>query len=199
MTFALTCSRGLAVALATVAISTMTAAAPTNAAPGPQYLPLTNPAFNQADLGPTARYVNVAVGNSFITGWTVTTGTVDLESAAWAKTGSPSQAVTLNGSSQGGISQALPTTPGRRTTVTFRFGTETWDGCEINKDLRFTVSGTGADSEKVLNPGRPDKSNPHWKTGTYTFTAEDRISHLRFDSLVEGHCGAVITDVTAAG
>lgn len=185
---------GLIAATAAASALVAIAAAPAQAAPAHQYLPLTNPAFNQPQLA--SGYQGVGAGGATIPGWTVT-GTVDVESAAWAKTGSESQAVSLNGSSMGGVSQAIPTTPGRAVTVTFRYGTETWDGCDTTKNLRFSVSGTGPDSERLINAGLPDKANPHWRTATYTFTADSRVSHLHFDSVVEGHCGAVITDVTA--
>ncbi|MEU2543875.1 DUF642 domain-containing protein [Streptomyces roseolus] len=185
--------RGL-IAVAAASAFTATAAVPAHAAPDHQYLPLTNPSFNQPQLA--SGYQGVGAGNSTIPGWTVT-GTVDVESAEWAKTGSASQAVSLNGSSMGGISQALPTTPGRTVSVTFRYGTETWTGCDTTKSLRFTVSGAGPDSDRLINAGTPDKANPNWRTATYTFTAQSRISHLRFDSVIDGHCGAVITDVTA--
>ncbi|MEV4946363.1 DUF642 domain-containing protein [Streptomyces sp. NPDC053755] len=172
----------------------LTAAVPAHAEPAERFLPVTNPSFTQPQLG--SGYQNVSTGFNTIPGWTVTSGSVDVESAEWAKTGSPSQAVSLNGTGIGGISQAVPTTPGRVVTVTFRYGTETWSGCEKSRNLRFAVSGAGPDSERLFNAGAPDGVRADWRTATYAFTARSRVSHLRFDSVTEGHCGAVITDVT---
>ncbi|MFE9687037.1 DUF642 domain-containing protein [Streptomyces sp. NPDC006285] len=186
-----------AVLAVVVASAALAAAVPAQAAPdGPgEWLPLTNPSFNQPYLG-TNNYQNVGAGSSAIPGRAVVRGDVDVESAKWAKTGSLSQAVSLNGNGQGAIVQAVPTTPGRRVEVTFRPGTETYSKCDTNLPLRLAVTANG-DSEVIFNPGRPDHDQPHWRLATYTFTASDRITHLGFESLVQGPCGAVLTDVTA--
>lgn len=192
-------SRLLLALTITAAATAVAAAVPAQAAhaAAAQLLPLTNPTFDQPYEGTDPRYlpVGVSINGAPIPGWTVTRGNVDIESAKWAKTGSLSQAMSLNGGEQGAIATTIPTSPHHRIDVTFRLGTETWDGCDMSLPERMAVTANSED-EVIFNAGKPDHVEPHWKMATYSFVAADRITHLAFESLVQGPCGAVLSDMT---
>ncbi|MFD7863293.1 DUF642 domain-containing protein [Streptomyces sp. NPDC059783] len=187
-------ARRLALALSAVAFGLL-AATPANGAAAVTDIEIENPSFKQPFL-PGSQWRDVDAGSTFIKGWDVTKGDANLESAEWAQTGSSSQAVSLNGDGKGEIRQEVRTVPGRIVHLSFRLGTEMYSECDTTLDNTFTFTPTGS-KPLLMNAGRPDHKNPQWQDVNVTFLATAKRTDLTFTSLVNGRCGAVITDLEA--
>lgn len=172
---------------------------------------ITNGSFTEPNVGDGAEsYRFFGKGSTGITGWTVYEDSVDVYGWNFADVHSGAQALTLNGTAPGGVEQSVQTKAGRRYQVTFSARQDTWNGCQTNINYtkakqQFRVghvdnAGTSYSKYNLGSPSAPqDATDSEWTDFTYTFTASERITYVRFESQTGGPgwaCGPMITDIT---
>ncbi|MEO1528811.1 MAG: LamG-like jellyroll fold domain-containing protein, partial [Planctomycetota bacterium] len=141
-------------------------------------------------------YVNVGNGQTIggtSGSWTVVEGNVDLE-GGWADSPLGGTALGLDGSVPGAIQQTLTTEAGRQYQVIFAL-TGNFQGGNTHDSLRVSAAGESADFDVTMPTGWTT-SNLLWEHRSFTFTATDAPTDLRFASLSpSGGLGPVIGDV----
>lgn len=170
-------------AVATVAL------APSSNAYDPSRNILAN--WNFADPPLSSGSLTVTAGSSVITGWDVTSGDVDLVASSEVSNGGtlngvPNQAVDLNGSGPGAISQTFPTTPGYTYTGDYFFFSAANPTVPVVKTATLTVGGTSTAISY-------DSSTPNgWQQKSFSFKATGSMSTIAFASTTPGADGPLI-------
>jgi choice-of-anchor C domain-containing protein len=146
-----------------------------------------NGGFEQPPIG--GGYQPVSAGDPFITGWTVTSGQVDLVHVGFGAffANSGSQGIDMAGSpGPGSIAQDLPTIPGEPYLLSFYTSsnggphagavTLAWDGDAVDT-ISTTAYGT-------------------WVRHDYMLVASDASTTLEFIGNIPGSFGAMLDDVS---
>ena len=197
---------GAALATATLAL----AASPAMAATGT----FTNGNFTQGSytfnsMGFVTLYPG---GTSYLDGWTVTSGSVDLIGSYWTQpstdtSGNPYSGYSLdmngtpNGTTDtytpGTISQTFTTVANATYTVQFLLAGNPECG-PSTKTLSVSATGTASQSDSFTNSGSTTLSSMGWETEGYTFVAYSGTTTLTFaaDAGNTSNCGAALADVS---
>lgn len=146
-------------------------------------------------------FTTVSTGGSNITGWNVTSGSVDYIGTYW-QAAEGSRSIDMSGNSLGRISQSFATIPGFLYEVSFAYSA---NPDSPNGGLRKTdVNIRETDTSSLLASTQVTwdvptegntRSNMKWKTASFTFTAVDNQSTIQFDSLATNSFGIAIDDV----
>lgn len=138
-------------------------------------------------------YADISAGATCITGWTVTSGTIDLVSTFWnAEDGSFS--LDLSGVNDGSIAQTFATQTGVRYNVTFWLA-----GNVISPPVKtLQVSAAGQSNNYSFDDTGKSNSNMGWLQETFSFTATGTSSTLEFLSTdnPSGNAGPTLDNVT---
>ena len=164
------------------------------APPGNAYDPSRNILANWQFSSPSVASgsIDVSAGSPTISGWSVTSGTVDLVSGAGVRAvlnGASPQAVDLNGTSPGAISQTFATVPGYTYSGDYFLVSATAATAPVTKTATLTLNAT-------TTPISYDSANTNgWLQQSFRFTATGSTSTITFASSTPGADGPLITDV----
>jgi choice-of-anchor C domain-containing protein len=139
---------------------------------------LTNGSF-ESGPNPGGSFVQVNVGSTAITGWTVVNGAIDYKGYAYFDASNGSRSIDLHASpSMGGMEQIITTTPGSSYILTFDFG-----GNVGAPDLKSMQVNVGPFSQVyTMNTAGRSFQNMGWRTETVQFTATSSSTTLTFVS-----------------
>lgn len=166
---------------------------------GAQAAPFQNGSF---ETGPApGGFLNLTVGDTQITGWTVTGTSIDYIGTYWAAADG-SRSLDLSGVGAGGVEQTFDTVAGRTYRVSFALAGNMDCGPQV-KTVQVLADGGAATDYTFDTAGHSLPSNMGWTTQTYTFTATGATTTLAFTSQDTTNCGpaldnVVVTDVTPA-
>jgi choice-of-anchor C domain-containing protein len=158
----------------------------------------------ETGTGEPGSYVQLGAGSTAITGWSITTGSIDWVGTYWpAAAGTKS--VDMNGAAPGAISQVLATTIGKTYVVTFALSANPAGPVAA---YVLTVGATGATPQpytfdRAVNANT--LSNMMWQAKQYSFEATSATTTLSFVSgVATGAYGpaldnVVVTEKAAAG
>jgi len=152
---------------------------------------ITNGSF---ETGPYPEgFITLGIGNTSITGWTVTGGNIDYIGTYWVASDG-SRSLDMNGTTTGTMSQSFSTLIGTTYEVLFDMAGNTDSGPTI-KPLQV-AAGEGAAVFTFDITGH-SRSNMGWETKSWSFTATDPTTTLQFSSLTEDGCcyGAALDNV----
>ena len=163
----------------------------------------TNGSFETGTSDPGS-YVQLSAGSTSLTGWTITTGSVDWIGTYWTAAAG-TKSLDMNGAAPGAISQVLATTIGKNYVVTFALSANPAGPVAL---YALTVGATGATSQpytfdRAVNSNT--LSNMMWQAKQYSFTATSATTTLSFTSgVATGAYGpaldnVVVTEKAAAG
>ncbi len=149
---------------------------------------------------PGVSWITMSNGASNVTGWTVTSGTVDYIGTAW-QASDGSRSFDMSGLGAGGIAQTFNTTAGQVYTVEFDYAGNPGYGTGTGvKNLRVSVNNSGSTSEEYsFDTTGQTLGNMGWVKKTFTFTASASTTTLTFTSLTEGVYGPAIDNVRVNG
>ena len=162
----------------------------------------TNGSFENGSNDP-GTYEQLPAGSAVLTGWTITTGSIDWIGTYWpAAAGSKS--LDMNGAGPGTISQVLATTSGKSYVVTFSLSANPEGPVAA---YALTVGATGAASQaytfdRAVNGNT--LTNMMWQAKQYSFKATSATTTLSFASgVAAGAYGpaldnVVVTEKTAS-
>ena len=161
---------------------------------------LVNGSFELGSPQPSAgSFATLGAGNSSITGWTVSSGSIDWINGYWqAKDGTHS--IDLAGGVPGGIEQTFNTVAGTVYSVNYWLSGNP-DGGDIGKDgVVAAINGSVVDaSSSITGIQGSTHANMNYSLKNFTFTASGNSTTLRFTSdPSESAYGAVIDMVTVA-
>ena len=146
-------------------------------------------------------FIEVNVGGTNITGWTVTAGNVDYISTFW-QAYDGARSLDLNGDSLGTIAQTFDTISGHSYQVEFWLAGNTGGGPTI-KTVEVDATGAGNNPQQFTFDitGHSYPSNMGWEQHFYTFTADGSLVTLSFASLAVNigglnYYGAALDDVS---
>jgi choice-of-anchor C domain-containing protein len=127
-------------------------------------------------------FVTLGAGNTSLTGWTITTGSVDWVDVSYWQPQAGTKSVDLNGEVPGGVSQTLATTIGNTYVVEF-FLSGNPEGPPTLKAL--TVAATGAapamfSYDTAISGTTNDEMQ--WSPRGYSFVATSNATTLAFTS-----------------
>jgi choice-of-anchor C domain-containing protein len=137
------------------------------------------------ETGPAVgSFTTLGTGSTALTGWTVTSGSVDYIGSYW-QAAEGVRSVDLDGSSVGSIAQTFDTSIGSTYVVTF-FMSGNPDGGPNPKTM--DVSATGGATVGYVFPmaGVSRPNNMLWTEMTYVFTASSASTTLSFASTTGG-------------
>jgi choice-of-anchor C domain-containing protein len=130
--------------------------------------------------GATTHWTRLAPGDASLAGWTVDSGNVDWWSAQVAPGCAGSRSLELNGNTNGHVRQTLATKPGVAYRVTFCLAGNP-NGPPAVKTLRVEA-GPDQQSEYEFDTNGRTLTDMGWSTRSFTFTATDTSTTLRFVS-----------------
>ncbi len=156
----------------------------------------------QADIIINGSFEDPVVGQAGITvisagnepvnlGWTVTTGTVEVQGQLYASLPGPAfhgtQFLDLNGISVGGISQSFATTAGQQYRIDFAYASNYTHSTPLDPAtalVRFVdgVSGNALFANQSLSHGTASAANLDWKLASFDITATGNSTRLVFES-----------------
>ncbi len=146
-------------------------------------------------------FSTVSTGGSNITGWSVTSGSVDYIGTYW-QAAEGNRSVDMSGNSLGRLSQSFATVAGVLYDVTFAYSA---NPDSPNGGLRKTdVNIRETDTSNLLASTQVTwsvptegntRSNMKWKTASFSFVAADAATTIQFDSLATNSFGIAIDDV----
>ena len=170
--------------LATRLLAAMLVALPATAA---QATIVINGSFEQgpASVGTFRTY---GAGSTAITGWTVTSGSVDLIGSYW-NSSDGARSLDMSGNAPGTIVQMLSTVAGQRYRLSFDVSSN-WDNRSLKTMNVFFGNAT------PMNIVSPPVSRPMtWVTHSRIFTADSASTQLRFQSTFGGPWGVALDNV----
>ena len=140
----------------------------------------TNGSFETGTNDPGA-LEQLNAGSAVLTGWTITTGSIDWIGTYWPAAGG-SKSLDMNGVAPGAISQVLATTIGKTYVVTFALSA---NPAGPVASYALTVGATGATSQpysfdRAVNANT--LSNMMWQAKQYSFMATSATTTLSFAS-----------------
>jgi choice-of-anchor C domain-containing protein len=153
-----------------------------------------NGSFEDSSIDPGS-FTTLSAGSTAITGWTISSGSVDYIGTYWtAQNGSRS--LDLDGGAPGGIqaSQAIATTVGQQYLVSFWLAANP-DGGPNPKTVDVSFGSSGPESF-AFTPTGTTKDNMGWQLFSFTYTATDALSDLSFLSTTDGAYGPALDNVS---
>ncbi|MBN8809172.1 MAG: choice-of-anchor C family protein [Sphingomonas sp.] len=133
--------------------------------------------------------------SSSITGWTVTSGSIDYIGSYW-QAGNGSRSLDMSGNGPGSIAQTFDTVAGATYQVTFLLAGNT-DGSPTTKTLNVWADGGRAAGYSFDTTGK-SASSMGWTQFTYNFMAIGASTTLTFSSTTGTAYGAALDNVTVS-
>jgi choice-of-anchor C domain-containing protein len=154
----------------------------------------TNGGFEQGPTIPASGELQLAVGQTAITGWLVTRAPINLVSDFYWTPGEGTRSLGLNaGAAPGGIAQTFATAPGAVYRVGFQLSGEPFT-TPVIKQIRVSAAGQHGDFTFDTT------DNWHWlmlwAPHTWTFTANAASTTVEFASLMNVNASPALDDVT---
>jgi choice-of-anchor C domain-containing protein len=166
--------------------------------------PFQNGSFEAGGISPCNTF-SIPAGSTLITGWTVSTGSIDWEGApvpscGWQASNGSNSLDLVGASGIGGISQTFDTVPGTTYQLTFDMAGN-FGALPVIKPLAVTVN--GVTTNFTFDTTGRSASNMGWTTRSITFTATSASSTITFVSDVSGlggpgTAGAALDNVVVA-
>jgi len=156
-------------------------------------LTIVNGSFEQPVIG--GSFQNFGTGSTAISGWTVTSGNLDVVRTTYYPASDGNQSLDLNGQQTGAIAQTVATVIGVPVTIRFDMGANPRNPGPDIIYSRIRVSAAGQSQDFELYIGG-DESSPHWTTMTFSFTPVATSTTLSFASLISGEAGPTLDNVT---
>lgn len=156
---------------------------------------ITNGSFETGPVIEPDSYLNMPVGSTDITGWTVTRASIDYKGFYWSHFHGD-RSIDLDGdASFGGIEQTFATTSGQVYNVGFHMAGNP-NGAPTIKTMRVTAAGQHQDFTFDIT-GKTTQ-NMGWTAKTWTFTANSSSTTLEFYSrdTVNGSYGPALDNVS---
>ena len=122
-------------------------------------------------------------GDTSITGWTVSSGTIDYIGTYW-ETPFGDRSIDLAGSSLGSISQSIATVAGQAYTISF-YASKNPDG---GAPLRSGTISAGDEAEQFFYSSSNTLADMNWQLYTFTFVADSAFTLLSFAADASGGC-----------
>jgi choice-of-anchor C domain-containing protein len=160
--------------------------------------PFTNGSFETNAGGgcnPGGNFVELGVGSTCITGWSVVSGNIDYVGGLWqAENGNDS--IDMDGNTDGAIAQTFDTILGNVYSVSFYLAGNT-NAAPTVKTLQVSAT-SGTPQTYTFNDTGFSNSNMGYILETYSFTAGGTSTTLTFTSLdnPSSNAGAVIDNVS---
>ena len=157
---------------------------------------VTNGSFEEGTNKPTSNFTTLSAGNTDITGWTVTSGSVDWIRTYWtAQQGSYS--LDLSGNSAGTIAAtSFATTSGNWYEVDFWMSANPDSGLG-QKDLQVAVSGIpSTENFSYTVTSANSLTNMLWALKSMNFQAQSSSTTLSFISLTNSAWGPALDNVS---
>lgn len=140
---------------------------------------VTNGSFELGSYNTGSSFKTLAAGDTSITGWSITAGTVDWINSYWTAS-DPQKSMDMSGDSQGTISTTFATVIGAKYDVSFDMAGNP-DGGPTTKTLQALV---GAQSQNFeFNTAGQDQANMGWMNNAFSFTASTALTTLSFHDL----------------
>jgi choice-of-anchor C domain-containing protein len=159
---------------------------------GAQAAMFTNGSFEAGEA--PGGYTTLYTSSTAITGWTVSSGSIDYIGSLWAASDG-SRSLDLSGGDVGSIAQAFDTVIGRAYKVTYDLAGNPQGGV-AEKRLSVFASGAGnvASTESFDTTGRTEAAMG-WSRRSYSFVADSATTTLSFSSLTAGAYGPALDNV----
>ena len=156
-----------------------------------------NGSFETGTTSPGASFVQLSAGDTTITGWTVSAGTIDYVGPYW-QAADGVRSLDLSGTGPGAVRQSIATTVGTTYTVTFRMsgnpvggaGTKTMTADVGAAAIPFSYEVTAVDPNTL--------TDMKWAKKSFSFTATATTTVLTFTSTTAGVFGPALDDVRVA-
>lgn len=140
-------------------------------------------------------YSTIIPGDTDITGWTVTVGSVDYIGTYW-QAAEGARSIDLNGTEAGAISQTIPTVIGAKYDVTFYISGNP-DGGPSLKELAVGATGVAPQNYSYDTAAEGNtKADMKWSSRTYSFLATGVSTTLTFESLIDGAFGPALDNIS---
>lgn len=144
----------------------------------------TNGSFEDGSVDPPpGGFTALGAGSTAITGWVVG-GSVEIIDDGFWEASDGAHSIDLNGSSQGAISQTIPTSIGATYTVRFDLSGNP-DGGPAEKTLNVSATGATLQSYSFVNGAGVIRTDMNWQTKLYTFMATSTSTTITFQSTTE--------------
>lgn len=160
---------------------------------------IVNGSFEDASVNPGSSYINIGVGNTSLTGWTVIANDVHYVGTFWqASDGTRSIDLDGNFDSPGAMTQSFATNPGQTYKVSFDLAGNLAD-LPIVKPMRVSADGQSADF--FFDTTGKTYEDMGWIAINWSFIADDSSATLEFRSLVptlDAGFGAAIDNVSVS-
>ncbi|MFN8121542.1 MAG: choice-of-anchor C family protein [Thermoleophilia bacterium] len=155
---------------------------------------VSNGGFESPVIPTNPGYADYTAGQS-IGSWTVSSASVSLHNTTLQQVAAGTQALDVNGSGPGVVTQTLATTPGTVYRITFQVAGNTY-GSPSLKELQVGWGGSALRTIRFDTTGR-STSAMGWTTVTLEATATSTSTALTFTGLSSGQYGAMVDAVSA--
>ena len=156
---------------------------------------ITNGSFEFGTNPPTGGHIQLTAGNTSITGWSITGGSIDWINTTWTASDG-TKSLDMNGTSAGTIvSDAFDTIIGTQYNITFDMAGN-WFGGSDTKHLNLLVDGNTAQFT-VTQPTSFSSADIGWQQMSYSFFASTTSTQLQFSGVYnDGYAwGAALDNV----
>ena len=136
---------------------------------------IANGSFEAAAVNPGGGFVTLTTGSSAITGWTVTSGTIDYIGGYWQPQDG-ARSIDLAGNAPGAISQTFTTKAGHGYRIAYWIGRNP-DGGDHPRTGFIDV---GGGQTQFLYSGAGNRTNMEWQLETFDFVALSSSTTLTF-------------------
>jgi choice-of-anchor C domain-containing protein len=144
---------------------------------------ITNGSFEDTSVDPCPSFIELPLGDTSITGWTVVETSIHYVCMTWdASEGQKSLDLDADAGEAGGISQTFSTIPGAQYAVSFDMAGN-WGAPPTIKTMRVSADGQSADFTFDIT-GR-SAHDMGWTRHTWSFVADDSSATLEFRSLTD--------------
>ena len=161
--------------------------------PDPDEL-IVNGGFEVPSISPD-RWSNVTAGSTRITGWTVSSGDVDIVSVGHSRPYDGQQWLDLSGDASGEIEQSFSTNAGQAYELSFWYANNP-SGSASGYDAEVTVTGNGTLLDAWISHSGSTKPNMKYQFFSEFFVADSSSTTLRFQSLTGGNAGIALDSVS---
>ena len=161
--------------------------------------PLQNGGFEQGDYYDPGSWQVVPAGDTSLTGWTVTQGSVDWVSSYW-RAAEGAKSIDLNGNTPGGLSQTFSTIANAKYKVTFFMSGNPVDGRPPGKTMTIDVGGKARAYSYDTSVYGNTFADMKYISESYSFVASPNTDSttLTFTSTTPGDAGMVLDDIVVS-
>jgi choice-of-anchor C domain-containing protein len=150
-----------------------------------------NSSFETGPSVPPNSLVALGAGSTDLAGWTIASGSIDVVDTGYWAADDGNRSIELNA---GAIEQTIATVPGDQYTVSF------WHAADPTGSPHDTLLEVSAaqQSEDYSFNSAATTADPGWTEDTFTFTAIDSTTTLRFAGLTGGANSPTLDNVSVA-